>query len=110
MNSRSKGKRGELEVVHLLKELGIEARRGQQYEGSSNSPDVVVGPPLETLHIEVKRREAGNLYHWLAQAKNECAGKTPVVFHKRNGEEWVAILSLIDFLTIMRLLHGRQTQ
>tara|TARA_Y100000310_G_scaffold321537_1_gene379279 strand:+ start:434 stop:664 length:231 start_codon:yes stop_codon:yes gene_type:complete len=35
VNSRQKGKRGELEVVHLLKEYGFEARRGQQFKGTS---------------------------------------------------------------------------
>ena len=33
MNSRQKGKRGELELAKVLREHGYETRRGQQYSG-----------------------------------------------------------------------------
>ena len=35
MNSKHKGKRGELEVAAILREHGYDARRGQQYSGAS---------------------------------------------------------------------------
>lgn len=102
MNSRAKGKRGELELVHYLKANGIIARRGQQFAGGTDSPDVIAQTPLHTCHIEVKRRESGNLYHWLEQAtKDASPEKYPVVVHKRNGKEWVAIIDLKHFLRIM---------
>lgn len=102
MNSRNKGKRGELEFVHYLKARGIEARRGQQYAGGGDSPDVIAGHPLKNSHIEVKRREAGNPYHWLEQAKTDAAvDKLPFVAHKRNGKNWIVILDIEDFLYIM---------
>jgi Holliday junction resolvase len=42
--SREKGKRGELELAAELRRLfGIEARRGVQYCGGGDSPDVVAG-------------------------------------------------------------------
>lgn len=102
INSRNKGKVGELELAAFLKERGFpEARRGQQYHGGGDSPDVVV-PGLEELHLECKRVEAGSLYKWLAQAKRDAAaGKIPVVAHRKNREEWVAILPLSDLLTLM---------
>ena len=31
--SRNKGKRGELELAHVLQEHGFDARRGQQFAG-----------------------------------------------------------------------------
>lgn len=108
MNSRNKGKRGELELVHFLKDRGIEARRGQQYAGGTDSPDVIASKPLQDVHLEVKRREAGNPYHWLAQATNDAGeGKVPVVAHKRNGKEWIVILDLDHFLQIMGLVDAQ---
>lgn len=109
INSRSKGKRGELELVHFLAERGIIGRRGQQYEGSSDSPDVVVGGALSGIHLEVKRVESGNLYNWLDQAcKDSDVCKTPVVAHKRNGRRWLAILDFRDFLTLLETIQSKK--
>ena len=58
MNSKRKGKRGELELAKKLKECGFSARRGQQYSGIGG--DDVVG--LDGIHIECKRSERLNVY------------------------------------------------
>lgn len=99
INGNKKGKVGERELAAFLREYGYEARRGQQYAGGGTSPDVV--SDLPDIHIEVKRVEAGNLYKWLEQAKRDAAGtgKTPVVFHRKNREDWVVVLDAHDFLT-----------
>src|SRR4051812_18894103 len=77
MNSRAKGKAGELELAALLRAHGFAARRGVQYQGGADSPDVI---GLPGCHIEVKRKESGNPYGWLEQAVKEAAdGSTPVV-------------------------------
>lgn len=99
MNSRQKGKRGELEWAHFLTDKGYPARRGVQFSGSPDSPDVVCGQ-LSGFHFEVKRREAGNPFPWLKQAISECGGKTPVVAHRRNDEEWMIIMRADDFLKL----------
>lgn len=100
INGRAKGKAGELELAKFLSDRGFSARRGQQFSGGTDSPDVVA-PELDGIHIECKRVEAGQLYKWLAQAKRDAAGrKTPVVMHRKNREDWVAILSLEDFLKL----------
>lgn len=102
INSRSKGKRGELEIAEALRAEGFEARRGQQFKGGVDSPDVVC-PDLGNFHLEVKRVEAGNLYTWLKQAIRDAGpGKTPTVFHRKNGEEWVTILRMQDFIKLVR--------
>lgn len=99
MNSRDKGKRGELEWVHFLKERGHEdAARGQQFKGGGDSPDVrgVVG-----LHFEVKRVQALNIGAAYAQAKRDAAeGNTPVVAHRRNNSRWLITLDASDFMEI----------
>jgi Holliday junction resolvase len=41
MNSREKGKRGERQWRDELRAQGFAARRGQQFSGSPDSPDVV---------------------------------------------------------------------
>lgn len=104
MNSRNKGKVGELELAAFLREHGYEdARRGQQFKGGGESPDVTGVPGV---HFECKRVEQGNLYTWMAQARRDAApGNTPVVAHRRNRSEWVAILGLDDFLLILRNLN-----
>lgn len=104
MNSRAKGARGELEAAAKLREHGYEARRGQQFSGGGDSPDVVHTIP--GIHLEVKRVEKGQLYEWLEQAKRDAGDKTPVVMHKRNRREWVAIL---PFDALMNLLLTRST-
>ena len=101
INSRQKGARGERELAEFLRDLGFEARRGQQFSGGGDSPDVVHNIP--GIHIECKRVETGNLYKWLAQAKCDAlADKIPVVFHRRNDSDWVVVLDAKDFLGIMR--------
>ena len=94
MNSNAKGKRGEREAAKALRALGIDARRGQQYAGGQDSPDIVTDIP--NLHIEVKRTEALNLYGALDQAIRDAQGKTPIVLHRRNNKDWVCIVRLGD--------------
>lgn len=93
-NSRDKGKRGEREAAAALRDLGFKgARRGQQFQGSPDSPDVA--DAITGVHIEVKRTEKFNLYAALAQATLD-AGKhdVPVVLHRRNSKMWVLALPL----------------
>jgi len=101
MNSRAKGCRGEREWRDQLREAGFEARRGQQFHGGGESPDVVC-PSLPTIHFEVKRVEAGNPYNWHDQASADAGKKIPVVAHKRNNHPWLCILKASDFLEILR--------
>jgi Holliday junction resolvase len=101
MNSRAKGARGEREWRDQLRNAGYNARRGQQFAGGTDSPDVVC-PDLPGLHWEVKRVEAGNPYAWLEQAIRDAGAKMPVVAHKRNGQEWICILRADDFLALLR--------
>ena len=94
--SLMKGKLGEREVAAELRRLfDIEARRGRQYCGGDNSPDVITDIP--GLHCEVKRTERLSLYSAMRQAINDAGtNKVPVVFHRQNREEWVVIVRLND--------------
>lgn len=94
--SRDKGKRGEREVARILREHGYDARRGVQYHGGADSPDVI---GLPGIHIEVKRTERLNLYDALGQSRGDAGeGESPVVIHRRNDCEWVVIQPISDWL------------
>lgn len=97
INSRQKGARGERELAHYLGDAGFPARRGQQFSGGTDSPDVIC-PSLSAIHIESKVTQRLNLYGAMAQAIADAGSRIPVVCHKRNGSEWLAILPLKAFL------------
>ena len=101
INSIRKGKAGELEAVALLKDYGFEARRGQQYAGGGDSPDVVHNIP--GYHIEVKRTETLSIYKAMEQARRDGGSKIPLVLHRRNGKEWLAILPAKDLLYLISI-------
>ena len=85
INSKQKGKRGELELAKKLKEYGYEARRGQQYCGNNGDADVV---GLPAIHIECKRVEKLNISSAMQQAKKDSkdSDKFPAVFSRKNNE------------------------
>ena len=95
MNSRQKGARGERQWRDELRANGYEARRGQQFSGSPDSPDVVCRE-LDWIHFEVKRVAKVALFDWMEQAANECGGSVPVVAHRTNGEPWLVTLRFED--------------
>lgn len=99
INSRAKGARGEREVAHILREAGYtDARRGQQYCGTSGDADVT---GLPGAHLEIKRTERLALYKAMAQAQRDARpGEVPIVIHRQNDKEWVAIMALDDFLDL----------
>lgn len=98
--SRDKGKRGERELASKLREYGYEARRGVQYKGGEDSPDVI-GLPL--IHIECKRTERLDLYGSIDQSKRDSGeNEMPVVMHRKNHCEWVVIQPLEDWINLYR--------
>jgi hypothetical protein len=102
--SRSKGARGEREAAAELRRLfGVEARRGRQYAGGDESPDIVTA--IDGLHFEIKRVEAFRLYNAIEQAVRDAGDKIPVVLHKANRKPWVAIVRLDDLPQLATQLY-----
>jgi len=95
-----KGKVGERELASELQRLfGVEARRGVQYSGSPDSPDVVTDLPI---HAEVKRCERLSIYKAMEQAVTDAGkDKTPIVFHRQNRKGWLAIIRLDDLPALL---------
>lgn len=100
INSKQKGNRGEREVAKLLRDYGyVKARRGQQFQGSPESPDVVGFPGF---HVEVKHVERLNVYEALEQAFRDAGeDDTPIVFHRKNKVSWRVTMDAEDFLKLL---------
>lgn len=98
MNSRNKGKAGELELARILREHGYQSRRGQQYCGTSGDADVVGIPGV---HIEVKRVEKLNIEKAMEQSRLDARqGEIPIVAHRKNRKPWLVTMDLEDFLEL----------
>jgi hypothetical protein len=110
MNSREKGKRGERAWRDELRANGFEARRGQQFSGSPESPDVVC-ESLPWIHFEVKCVERLNIENAMRQARRDASQgrggthpyRVPVVAHRRNFCGWLVTM---DAETFFRFLRG----
>ena len=99
VNSRKKGKTGELELAKELRKYGFDTRRGQQYCGANGDADVIGVPGL---HIECKRVERLNVENALRQAEADATeNDVPVVMHRANREEWKVTLRLDDFMGVL---------
>ena len=115
MNSREKGKRGEIELSHILNAYGYETRRSQQFSGANGDADVV---GLPGIHIEVKRVEKLNIDKALKQSIDDSYADElkqgidliPAVFHRSNDDRkkgstkgvWKVTLRLKDFMEIYK--------
>lgn len=107
INSRRKGKTGELALVRKLSDYGYTVRRSQQYAGMNGDADVV---GIDYMHIECKytANGHGSTYDWLSQARRDSrAEEIPVVMHKKvsredRSNEWLVTLSLDDFMKIWK--------
>ena len=102
VNSKRKGKSGELEVAHILRDFGFtEARRSAQYCGNTGDAADVVGIP--GFHLEVKRCETVRIWEWIAQAKRDHKdGEIPIVVFRRSREKWQVCIELDEFLKLLK--------
>ena len=100
-NSREKGKRGERELAAELRKHGYETRRGVQYKGGPQSPDV---EGLPHIHIECKRVERLDIYAAIDQSRRDAqgSGDLPAVFHRKNNCDWLVTMRLDDWMRIYK--------
>jgi hypothetical protein len=107
VNSRRKGKDGELSAVAALKELfGWTGRRTQQRTGWSdgNSPDIEIDQ-TPSIFWEIKRVEALCVPRALSLAVKQCGRRCPVLMHRpnRSPNGWMITIRLND---LPRLVHA----
>lgn len=97
MDSRAKGKRGELEACGALARIGLDCRRSVQYNGRAGTSDVVC-EDAPKLHIEVKLTERLNPYAFMDQAIRDMhkLPHVPMVLCRSSYKPWLVILQLED--------------
>ena len=106
VNSRQKGKRGELDLCKSLKEvMGWTARRSQQFCGDAGDSDVLVEDHPD-LFIEVKLVQALNLTAVMKLAVEQAKDKLPAVCHRRDREEWLVTIRLSDLPRLIQTLKS----
>lgn len=102
MNSKQKGKRGELYVVRKFKEYGYECNRTAQFKGNTGRADDVEG--IDYIHCEVKFVESLNLSKAMEQAVRDTAESKrfafPTVFHKKNREDLLVTMRFGDWIKL----------
>lgn len=100
MNNKRKGNAGELELLHLLEERGLDVRRNdQKFIGGVDNPDLALTVEGQPVHVEVKRCERLSLYEAMEQAEHDANGHAlPVVVHRRNRKPWLVVMRLEDAL------------
>lgn len=104
--SKNKGKRGERECANMLKARGYDARRGVQFKGGLDSPDVVC-EDLGFIHIEAKWVEKLNLYNAFDQAKADAGmEKVPVVIQKKSRMDCLVTMSFFDWVNLVQCALG----
>ena len=100
INSKQKGKTGELELANIIKGYGYDAHRSQQFCGAAGDADVV---GLPGIHIECKRVQALNLDAAYEQACTDAStGNIPAVFHRKDRKPWKVTLGLDDFMRLYK--------
>lgn len=99
INSCQKGKRFERTWAKYLRDnLETEARRGRQFSGSPDSPDVL---SADLHHYECKACERLDIYQAMEQAVTDASNeKIPTVVWKRNRREILIVLRASDFKKI----------
>lgn len=101
INSKRKGKVGELEWARVCNDHGYNCRRTAQYCGNTGEASDVVGLP--GIHQEVKRTERLDLYGAMFQAAHDARpGRIPIVAHRRNNHDWVVIMSAEQWFELYR--------
>ena len=102
LNSKKKGKRGELELARELKQYGYNTRRTVQYNGKAEEGKAdLIG--LRGIHIECKRVERLNVYEAMRQAVRDAKeDEKPAVFWRKNRESWLVVMRLEDWIELYR--------
>lgn len=106
INSKQKGKEAEREFSRAINNIGqFNAKRGCQFRGSPDSPDILCDGPL---YFEVKRRERLDLSGSIAQAVSDSgyphSGRTPVVASRKNREGWLLTVRIEDVVSFARAI------
>ena len=102
INSKRKGKKGELYVVNRFKEEGYDCNRTAQFKGNTGRADDIEG--IDYIHAEVKFVEKLNLMEAMNQAVRDSLASDrkamPTVFHKKNYHELMVTMRFTDWIKL----------
>ena len=109
INSRTKGKAGELEACSVLRSLfGWRSRRSQQHCGTEGSADLQI-EDTPSLWWEVKRVERLNVPRTMVTAVMQAGRKCAVLLHRPNRSEWLLTIRLADLPRLVHAYDSAQT-
>lgn len=103
-HSRTKGARGEREVVAILRAVWEGAKRGLTQTRAGNDAADVEGSPY---WIECKLGQRPNIMGAMQQAIEATDGRPPVVFTRRDGESWLVTMRAPDWIALNERAKGR---
>ena len=101
INSRAKGKRGEIEFIkaHLLEHWPQACRNLDQFGDSKEDVLNVAG-----CHWQVKRTESLKLWAAIQQAETEAREHDlPIVAFRRNRSKWYCVIEASELIPLLRL-------
>lgn len=106
INSKQKGKSGELEFAHECQKHGFEdVHRTAQTNGKLEH-SLADCEGLDGIHIEVKRVERLNIDEAMEQSirdlKTKKEKRIPVVFHRKNRKPWKATMLFEDWVELYK--------
>lgn len=105
INSKNKGKRGELAWSRFCRGFGYDVRRTAQFCGNNEAGAAdCVG--IKGVHQEVKFVERLNIQDAMDQSIRDARlaqnGEIPIVAHKRSNCEWLVTMRACDFLKVYK--------
>lgn len=107
-NNRQRGKRGEREAVHAVREhwASRTAIRAAQANGKF-SADVLHADRGDRLHVEVKLRRRLSVMAFVEQASRDAdpLRKIPVVLMREDHGEWLVMVRIADTKGFVDALH-----
>lgn len=106
INSRRKGKVGELEAAEMLRTLfGWSCGRTAQHCGNSEDSADLRITEAPSLWVEVKRVQALSVPKTMKKATEQCGRRCPVLLHRTNRSSvgWLLTIRLSD---LPRLAHA----
>jgi hypothetical protein len=103
INSKNKGAVGEREAAKVLTDMfGVECKRGVQYQGGPDSPDVT---GLPGVHVEVKRVQNFSVKGTIDQIEKDRGDKPALIMHRRNNAPWLAIVPMDQLIDLINALY-----
>lgn len=100
INSKQKGKAGELEWAKFCREQGFDVRRSQQYCGKNQDASDCIGLP--NVYQEVKRVEHLNIHNAMAMAVQDAGNKIAIVAHRKNRGSWLVTMQAKDWFKLYK--------